>query len=73
VEFWIILVLVCAALLIIGVERAIARLGVRPVEPDATRGGVVQLAAGIERWAERRTRAAQPPDDPDSQGDPENS
>lgn len=56
--FWIILILVVAALLILGVERLMCRLGIHPVHPEETRTGAAQLAGGVERWAERRTRQA---------------
>ncbi|HUG16434.1 MAG TPA: hypothetical protein VMM78_15630 [Thermomicrobiales bacterium] len=71
--FWIIFILVVAVLLMRGIERIMARLGVRPVTADETRTGAVQIASRIERWAERRTDEARTRDgsapDPADQDD----
>lgn len=56
--FWIILILVVAVLLIVGIERLMARLDVRPVNSEETRTGAVQVVERVERWAERRSRLA---------------
>ena len=53
---WIALVLAVALALAIGVERLISRLGVKPEDPDAAKGGVAQLAESLERWAAQRSR-----------------
>jgi hypothetical protein len=54
--FWIILILVVAVLLMVGIERLIARFDIRPAHPEETRTGATQVAERVERWAERRTR-----------------
>lgn len=55
---WMILaiIVVAAVLLSIGIERVIARLGVRPVDPDAARGGMSRIAEGLQEWSQRRSR-----------------
>jgi uncharacterized membrane-anchored protein YhcB (DUF1043 family) len=53
--FWIIFMIAVALVMIIGIERLIARLGVRPVNPEETRTGLSQIAARLEAWS-RRTR-----------------
>jgi hypothetical protein len=64
--FWIILILVVAVLLILGIDRLMARFGIRPVHPEETRTGVHQIATGVERWADRRNeRVASRRDTPD--------
>jgi hypothetical protein len=40
----------------VGVERLLARLGIRPVEDRSSRGGVAMVADALERWAEKRKR-----------------
>lgn len=51
---WILLVLCVAVLLTIGIERLIARLGVRNEETGPT--GLAVLAERLERWASERRR-----------------
>jgi hypothetical protein len=52
---WFVLTLCCAALLMLGVNRLLARLGVTKEQPDE-RGGLADIAARLERWAEERRR-----------------
>jgi hypothetical protein len=63
VTFWIVFTLVLAVLIMLGIERLMARLGVRPVAPEETRTGVALFAQRLERWAERRRGDARPHDD----------
>jgi len=54
VILWILLVLCVAVLLTIGIERLIARLGVR--NEDTAPTGLAVLAERLERWASDRRR-----------------
>lgn len=49
---WILLVLAIAGLLSIGIERPIARLGVRREESEPT--GLAVVADHLERWSRDR-------------------
>lgn len=54
VILWVLLVLCIAVLLSVGIERLIARLGVR--SENQSPGGIALLAERIERWSEERLR-----------------
>jgi hypothetical protein len=45
-----------AVLLMIGVERLIARLGIRRVEDGDTAGGLEAVVERLQRWADERER-----------------
>lgn len=51
---WIILVLCVAVLLMVGIERLIARLGIRRTETEPD--GLAVLAERLERWSTERRR-----------------
>ena len=51
---WVLLVLVIAVALMTGIERLIARLGVKREDPSP--GGLALLADRLERWSSERLR-----------------
>ena len=54
---WFVLILCFAALLMLGVNWVLRRLGVTPSEVDeARRDGLADVAGKLERWAETRKR-----------------
>jgi hypothetical protein len=54
---WFVLVLCVAALLMLGVNWVLRRLGVTPDNVDeARRDGLAGVAGRLERWAEARKR-----------------
>jgi hypothetical protein len=53
---WIIFVIAIAVLLTIGIERLLARLGIRPEDPDSAKGGLRVVAEKMEAWAKERKR-----------------
>jgi hypothetical protein len=53
---WIVFVIAIAVLLTTGIERLLARLGVRPVDPESAQGGLRYVAERLEAWAKERTR-----------------
>lgn len=38
----------------VGINRLLDRLGIRPADPQTSRGELANVAAAIERWAQRR-------------------
>ncbi len=53
---WVIIVVASGFALTMIVERALAHFNVRPADPDARPGGLPEIAARIERWAQERQR-----------------
>jgi hypothetical protein len=53
---WVVFVICVAVLLMIGVERLIARLGIRRVEDGDTAGGLEAVVERLQRWADERER-----------------
>lgn len=51
---WVVLVIVFCLGLTIGVEMLMARLGIRPVDPDARSGGIRDVAQKVNDWSGRR-------------------
>lgn len=51
---WVLLVLAAAAILALGIERLIARLGVEKKEPGES--GLATLAGRLEQWSKSRMR-----------------
>ena len=51
---WVLLALVIAVALMVGIERLIARLGVKREEP--AQDGLAVLAERLERWSSERMR-----------------
>lgn len=51
---YIVLIACLVLLLRIGINRLLDRLGIRPVETDAARGGLAEVADALERWAAKR-------------------
>lgn len=53
---WVILVVASGFALTLIVDRLLARFNVRPANPAARPGGLPEIAARIERWAQERQR-----------------
>ncbi len=51
---YVIVIIAVAVILMIGIDRLMARLGIRPVDPDAARGGFSDLVAVARRWLQNR-------------------
>lgn len=64
--FWIVLVVVLAVLLMLSVDRIMARIGVRPERLEDTGSELSQLTGSVERWASARRKRVQP--DPPEHG-----
>jgi hypothetical protein len=52
----VILIIAVAVILMTGIDRLLARLNIRPADPDAARGGFRDLVDAFRRWRENRQR-----------------
>lgn len=51
---WIILVIAAAVSMMLGIELLMARLGIRPVDPDQRSGGFRDVIEKGREWSEAR-------------------